>query len=409
MALFSSKKYFKPGKGVEKDAPKKHGFFLFFELYGRKFWKFIEVNIIYLVVLLPILMAVYAETYDTLYTVFQRLGYTGSYASYEEANLKVTSLMPGASGNDYILDVDADKYGTFTVQLYTDRGEAAKDSNASIDYWFTLEKVSTIDELAEYENDYVTFEGSGPLWVIHDAKLSGGDGLMSMFTPLLYLTMLYYNNIPRIIRALLLLVSILCYGPAKCGITYVLRNFSSENHSWISDIWDKGKENWKQGMLFGVVDIAIAVLVVFNLTFSPPADLASVMKVSKIITLLIAMFYVFMRKYIYLMIVTVDLNLRSVVRNAWLLAFIGIFRNVFSGLANLLIWIAVYLLIMAVHPLLEIVLLGLFVYSFTNFLSISACYPMVDQYLVKPIQEMLAAEKATQTLPENEEATSDEI
>ena len=394
MGLFSYKSYYKPGKGVEKDAPQKNAFFHFFELYGRKFWRFIEVNFIFLLVMLPILLAVYTEVYDTMYTTFQRLGYTGTYASYTNGDLTVTAKEPGASGNDFTLDITQDKNGTFTVKLYTDRGEAAKDSNNTVDTWFTLEGVSTIDELAAYDNDYVTFSGSGPLKTIREASLSGGDGLMSLFTPLLYLAMLYYQYVPMPIQVILLVASVLCYGPAKCGVTYVLRNYSRETHSWLSDIWDKAKENWKQGMFFGVLDWLIAALVIFNLTFRPTAEMATVMRICKYVTLLVGMFYVFMRKYIYLMIVTVKLNLRSIIQNAWLLAFIGIFRNFFSGLANLLLWVVAYLLIMAVHPFLEIVLLGMFLYSFTNFLSISACYPLVDKYLVKPIEEMQAQEKA---------------
>ena len=54
MGLFSYKSYYKPGKGIEKDAPEKNAFFRFFEIYGRKFWRFIEVNAIYLLILLPV-------------------------------------------------------------------------------------------------------------------------------------------------------------------------------------------------------------------------------------------------------------------------------------------------------------------------------------------------------------------
>lgn len=396
MALFSNKRYYKPGKGVEKDAPEKNAFFKFFELYGRKFWRFLEVNLIFLVVILPILMAIYAQVYDVMYTQFEKWGYTGTCASYssEDGNFTITSKLPGASGNDYQLDIDGDKYGTYTVTLYTDRGEAAADADNTIDTWFVLEGVGTVEDLAAYENDYVEFSGTGALEPARGIKLSGGDGMMSLFTPLLYLTMIYYANVPIPIQAFLLILSVLCYGPAKCGVTYVLRNFSRETHSWLSDIWDKAKENWKQGMLFGVLDCLIAVLVVFNLTFQPPAELATIMKVVKYVTLLLGMFYVFMRKYFYLMIVTVNLNTRSIFKNAWLLAFIGIYRNAFSALANLLIWIVAYLLIALVHPFMEIIFLGIFIYSFTGFLSISASYPMVDKYLVKPIEEMLAAEKA---------------
>lgn len=394
MALFSNKRYYKPGKGVEKDAPEKNAFFKFFELYGRKFWRFIEVNLIYLVVLLPILMAIYAQVYDVTYTQFEKRGYTGSYATYTDGNMTVTAKTPGATGNDYVLDIDGDKYGTYTVTLYTDRGAAAKDQSNTVDTWFILEKVGTVEELAAYDNDYVEFSGSGPLKAGKELHLSGGDGMMSLFTPLLYLTMIYYARVPIPFQALLLILSVLCYGPCKCGITYVLRNFSRQSHSWLSDIWDKAKENWKQGMLFGVIDCLVAYLVVFNLTFQPTGDIASVMKIVKYVTLLAAMFYVFMRKYIYLMIVTVNLNIRSIVKNSWLLAFIGIYRNFFSGLANLLIWVVAYLLIMLVHPFMEILFLGLLIYSFTGFLSISACYPLVDKYLVKPIEEMLKAQEA---------------
>lgn len=408
MGLFSYKSYYKPGKGVEKDAPEKNAFFRFFELYGRKFWRFIQVNFIYLIILLPMLMTVYAEVYDTLYTTFERWGYTGTCASYSDGDLTVTAKTPGASGNDYTLDISEDKYGTYTVTLYTDRGAAAEDADNTVDTWFILEKVSTIDELAAYDNEFVTFEGTGPLKSIREAQLAGGDGIMSMFTPLLYLTMLYYSpNVPRAIHVVLFVLSMLAYGPVKCGVTYVLRNYSRETHSWISDIWDKARENWKQGMLFGVLDCFVATLVVFNMTYRPSPELAAVVQISKYLTLLLAMFYVFMRKYIYLMIVTVRLNLRSLVKNAWLLAFIGIFRNVFSGLANLLIWVICYLLIMAVHPFFEILFLGLLIYSFTNFLSISASYPLIDKYLVKPIEAMQAEEAAKNTSPAGEEQPAD--
>ena len=388
MGLFSYKSYYKPGKGIEKDAPEKNAFFRFFEIFGRKFWRFIEVNFIYLVVLIPILLTIYAEAYDTLYSVFINHGYTGTYASFSQGNLTVTANTPGADGNDYTLDVDADKNGTYTVTLYTDRGAAAEDAHNTKDYWLVLEGVSSVDELAESTNDYVTFSGSGSLEPIHEAKLQGGDGLMSTFTPLLYLAMLYFAHIPAPIRWLLLILSVLAYGPTKCGVTYVLRNYSRQSHSWISDIWDKAKENWKYGMLFGVIDCIIAVLVVFNMTYTPSASMASLIRITKYLTLLVAIIYVFMRKYLYLMIVTVNLNLKSMIQNAWLLVFIGIFRNFFSGLTNLIIWLGAYLLIMAVHPFFEILFLGLLIYSFTNFLSINACYPLIDKYLVQPIKEM---------------------
>ena len=55
MGLFFN--YDKPGPGVDKDAPKKKGIFLYFELFFRKFWLLMKVNMLYFLVSLPVMAA----------------------------------------------------------------------------------------------------------------------------------------------------------------------------------------------------------------------------------------------------------------------------------------------------------------------------------------------------------------
>ena len=57
MGLFFN--YNKPGPGVDKNAPKKKGAALFFELFLRYFGKLLLSNMLYFVVSLPVL-AIYA-------------------------------------------------------------------------------------------------------------------------------------------------------------------------------------------------------------------------------------------------------------------------------------------------------------------------------------------------------------
>lgn len=45
--------YYKPGKGVRKDEPEKNIFALYFSVFWRKFRKFIGINLLYLVCVLP--------------------------------------------------------------------------------------------------------------------------------------------------------------------------------------------------------------------------------------------------------------------------------------------------------------------------------------------------------------------
>ena len=46
--------YEKEGPGISKNAPKKKTFIVFFETFFRNFWKFININLVYSVILLPI-------------------------------------------------------------------------------------------------------------------------------------------------------------------------------------------------------------------------------------------------------------------------------------------------------------------------------------------------------------------
>ncbi len=54
MPLFKS--YEASGAGIAKDAPKKKPFFRFWELVGRKFWKLLELNVLFMLEFLPLLL-----------------------------------------------------------------------------------------------------------------------------------------------------------------------------------------------------------------------------------------------------------------------------------------------------------------------------------------------------------------
>jgi len=59
----------KPGKGIEKDAPEKRRFFLFFELFFEKFFKLVKLNFIYFITLLPLILGLnYTVAFNPLIT-----------------------------------------------------------------------------------------------------------------------------------------------------------------------------------------------------------------------------------------------------------------------------------------------------------------------------------------------------
>ncbi len=54
MSLFGLNDYTKAGPGIAKNAPKKKPFFEFFELYFRKFWKLLELNLLTVLFCIPV-------------------------------------------------------------------------------------------------------------------------------------------------------------------------------------------------------------------------------------------------------------------------------------------------------------------------------------------------------------------
>lgn len=58
MGIFNSN-YSKPGPGISKNAPKKKGLNLFYDIFFRKFWRLIQLNVIYIITLLPTFAVVF--------------------------------------------------------------------------------------------------------------------------------------------------------------------------------------------------------------------------------------------------------------------------------------------------------------------------------------------------------------
>ncbi len=70
MGLFGFN-YSKPGPGIDKNAPKKKGIFRYFEIFFRKFWKLIQVNMLSFVISIPFLAVMFfISPTDSVITAF---------------------------------------------------------------------------------------------------------------------------------------------------------------------------------------------------------------------------------------------------------------------------------------------------------------------------------------------------
>ncbi|MBQ7900938.1 MAG: YesL family protein, partial [Clostridia bacterium] len=218
MGLFNG--YMKEGPGVPKNAKEKHRFFLFFELFGRKFTKLIQLNILYLITLVPMLFGLFS------------------------------SLM--VNPNIY-------SDGVLNVQVMA----------------------------------------SQPL-----IQFSG-----------------------NVIGMIVFVLSLFIAGPATAGFVYVIRNFQRQEHAWVfSDFFEHFRKNFKQATIVAFIDAAVYFLLYVAFVFYAfmvkdvnPA-MAQISPLLLAVVCMITIIYTWMHYYIHVMMVTFDLKIKDIMRNAMLFA-----------------------------------------------------------------------------------------
>lgn len=123
-------------------------------------------------------------------------------------------------------------------------------------------------------------------------------------------------------------LTLFTFGFVNVGTAYILRNIAKGEpiFPW-SDFWYAVKRNWRQSLIFGIIDgVIICVLCanIYSMTSYGGVFFTDMMFWSNVIILLL---YFFMRFYIYVQMVTFKLSILKMLKNALIFALIGFKRN----------------------------------------------------------------------------------
>jgi len=119
-----------------------------------------------------------------------------------------------------------------------------------------------------------------------------------------------------------------------------------------SDFWYAVKRNLKQGILLGILDLVVSFLMVFNLRYyygGLNGGFAGGIMFYLSLAMLILWFY--MRFYMYLLLVTFDLSIPKILKNALIFSIIGFKRNFMATLGILVLLLLNYMVFVYVQPL----------------------------------------------------------
>ncbi len=199
---------------------------------------------------------------------------------------------------------------------------------------------------------------------------------------------------PDYISIFILVVSVFITGPATAGFVFVLRNLQRREHAWVlSDFWEQFKKNYWQGVAIGCTDMIayIALYIAFGFyMFVMPTEMAQmgtfIPSIASGIIVAITAVFTWAHFYIYTMMVTFELKLKDLFKNAFIFALGKMPLNLFiTAIIALLAAGAMYLF--ALSTAILAIIMGLIGLSLIGFIIVFSSYPTIDKLMLKKAQE----------------------
>ncbi len=240
------------------------------------------------------------------------------------------------------------------------------------------------------------------------APTSEGATLLSFFSGLNY--ELPTRNTPIYwICAVLLIFHVVTYGWQKVGSTYLMRNLvRGEGVFIISDFFYAIKKNLKQGFVLGLLDCLFCGILIFNIISLNSMPLTGMNNFMYWATIAIIIIYALMRFYTYLMLVTFNIKLTKLFKNALIFTVLGIKRNIMAVLGIAVtsaLVLGLNILLLQYKIAVGIIIPFLFFLAATAFMYTYAAYPVIQRYMIDPVP---AKAKAEAESAEEAEDTGDE-
>ena len=183
-------------------------------------------------------------------------------------------------------------------------------------------------------------------------------------------------------------------GPFTMGISRVLRNWARDEHAYAAgDYFAGAKENWRQGLLYGLINGALPLLVCICWNFyTGMAGGSPLFYLPLAIALIAGLLWILSAQLMPTLIVTYRLRFTGVVRNAVLMTLAALPKAIAVKIATLTIPVVLLLLMQFAPPALRwavpaaLVLYAIFYLSFNRLITASYANACCEKYLNPKIE-----------------------
>ncbi len=200
---------------------------------------------------------------------------------------------------------------------------------------------------------------------------------------------LYYTPVMIIVMVAMLLFLAITFGWQNVGAAYVLRGLVRGDAVFVfSDYFYAIRRNAKQAFFMGLLDFLCTALLIGDLVFLTDATGTGFgMDIMYFMILALIIVYMVMRFYLYQLLITFDLSILKIMKNALIFTVLGIKRNIMAILGIVLLvvlHVALIILSLAYGLSVFLVLPLVYVVAMFAFMATYAAYPIIDRYMIAP-------------------------
>lgn len=203
---------------------------------------------------------------------------------------------------------------------------------------------------------------------------------------------LHVLNVGQIYTLIALaVITLLLWGFVHVGAAYCTRSMLRQEPVFIfSDFFYAIKRNWKQGFLMGIIDALIVVILTIDILYCSQVGGSFWLDLMFFTTCALCIIYFFMRFYIYLMLVTFDLSIRKIYKNALIFSILGIKRNLMSvlGIAALVgVNVLLFIVLRPFNLTIPLILPFFYLFPSITLLTTYGAYPVIEKYMITTVTD----------------------
>ena len=411
--------YRRNGPGVRKTGHRDYNMSDFWRTYFAKFFKLLGLNAMYFVAFGLIVLACYFPLNSVLGTSNALVDKLASYELNSEYTSVVKSYVEAYKLDDATLSASVPAFQTALDRIERVNHDLLKDGSSAFNFsaWSEEEKIALFDELkaafAVLDFTLEPGEEDGVIVLKDNADQTvmtctvSKDGID------------FADTLPRslmdLVKVILCLAPVILLSPVHLMMFRVTKDYVQGNPSFMfSDMWDTLKKNWWQSLVLGVLTyLAFAVVGVSLMWYWSFFYSSWLFRIGFVLCLVLAYVVVSMSFYVGIMQVSLDMNLRKVIKNAFYFSVICLWRNLFMILVTVLwflLFFFAYIFGMAYPVIMSLTFTFLIIafFSFWFYFISYMTYPSLLKYIVDPYYAALKEKEAEKKEQAAEEDAPDE-